>query len=38
LQQLWLFWLAPLLGGVAGGLLYRGLFSESTKVDISGEG
>ncbi len=23
LQQLWLFWLAPLIGGAAGGLLYR---------------
>ena len=23
LQQLWLFWLAPILGGIAGGLLYR---------------
>ena len=23
LQQLWLFWVAPILGGIAGGLLYR---------------
>ena len=23
IQQLWLFWLAPILGGIAGGLLYR---------------
>ncbi len=23
LSQLWLFWLAPLLGGIAGGVLYR---------------
>ena len=23
LNQLWLFWLAPILGGIAGGLLYR---------------
>jgi aquaporin Z len=28
-QQLWLFWVAPLLGGVAGGLLYRFLLEES---------
>jgi aquaporin Z len=28
LRQLWLFWVAPLLGGVLGGGLYRGLFSE----------
>jgi aquaporin Z len=28
LQQLWLFWLAPIVGGIAGGLLYRFLFAE----------
>jgi aquaporin Z len=28
LQQLWLFWVAPLAGGVVGGLLYRWLSSE----------
>jgi aquaporin Z len=28
LQQLWLFWLAPLVGGAAGGLLYRWLSAE----------
>jgi aquaporin Z len=27
LEQLWLFWLAPIVGGVLGGLLYRGLVS-----------
>jgi aquaporin Z len=27
LGQLWLFWVAPLVGGVLGGLVYRGLFS-----------
>ena len=27
LSQLWLFWVAPLIGGVLGGLVYRGLFS-----------
>ncbi|OAT38035.1 aquaporin Z [Hafnia paralvei ATCC 29927] len=26
LHQLWLFWLAPLAGGVLGGLFYRGCF------------
>jgi aquaporin Z len=26
--QLWLFWLAPLLGGVIGGIIYKMLFSE----------
>jgi aquaporin Z len=28
LQQLWLFWLAPIVGGVLGGGVYRALFSE----------
>jgi len=38
LQQLWLFWLAPLLGGAAGGVLYRMLFIEArAKPDIVGE-
>jgi len=27
LQQLWLFWLAPLIGGGAGGLIYRHLIA-----------
>jgi aquaporin Z len=25
LQQLWLFWVAPILGGIVGGLAYRGV-------------
>jgi len=38
LQQLWLFWVAPLLGGLVGGMAYRGLFEESaTRPDISGD-
>ena len=28
LEQLWLFWLAPLVGGAAGGALYRFLFRD----------
>jgi aquaporin Z len=28
LGQLWLFWAAPLMGGLFGGYLYRGLFEE----------
>ncbi|WP_431283725.1 aquaporin Z [Humitalea sp. 24SJ18S-53] len=28
LQQLWLFWVAPIAGGVLGGLVYRGLASD----------
>jgi aquaporin Z len=27
LQQLWMFWVAPLIGGALGGGLYRALFS-----------
>ncbi len=30
MAQLWLFWLAPLLGGVLGGLLYRIVSAEPT--------
>jgi len=38
LQQLWLFWAAPLLGGVIGGLAYRLLFTEApARPDIEGE-
>ncbi|MDT9598154.1 aquaporin Z [Sphingosinicella rhizophila] len=29
LQQLWLFWLAPVVGGLIGGLLYRTLGAEA---------
>src|SRR5271168_1022590 len=28
LQQLWMFWVAPLIGGALGGGVYRALFSE----------
>jgi len=30
LSQLWLFWIAPILGAVIAGFLYRSLFSESS--------
>lgn len=29
LQQLWLFWLAPLLGGALGGFVYRSMIAEN---------
>ena len=31
LQQLWLFWIAPPIGGILGGIIYRALFSETTE-------
>ncbi|CAO3363057.1 Aquaporin Z [Azospirillum melinis] len=38
LQQLWLFWLAPLAGGLAGGLAYRVLAEEMpAKPAITGQ-
>lgn len=38
LQQLWLFWLAPALGGIVGGASYRLLFAEAPdRPDITGE-
>lgn len=30
LEQLWLFWVAPIIGAVAGALIHRGLFAERT--------
>jgi aquaporin Z len=27
-QQLWLFWLAPIVGAALGGILYRSVASE----------
>jgi len=38
LQQLWMFWLAPLLGGLAGGFAYKALAEEMpAKPAITGE-
>jgi len=38
LQQLWLFWVAPLLGGAVGGVLYRALFGETPpKPEVTGD-
>lgn len=31
LTQLWLFWLAPIAGGMGGALLYRALGERSTE-------
>lgn len=38
LQQLWMFWVAPLLGGLAGGLAYKALAEDiPAKPAITGE-
>ena len=38
LQQLWLFWLAPIIGGIIGGGAYRALSPEQAELpDIAGE-
>jgi aquaporin Z len=37
LAQLWAFWVAPLAGGIAGGLIYRAMAGNPPKPDISGE-
>ena len=38
LHQLWLFWLMPLVGGAAGGLVYRWLSpAEPAPVEVSGD-
>ncbi len=31
ISQLWLFWLAPLIGGTVGGAIYRGLFENDKR-------
>ena len=36
LQQLWLFWIAPLVGGLAAGAIYRAIFAEGLRPDVSG--
>jgi len=35
LQQLWLFWVAPLIGGALGGGIYAALFSQLDRDDAS---
>ena len=38
LHQLWLFWVAPLIGGAVGGAIYRLLFAEvPARPDITGD-
>ena len=38
IEQLWLFWLAPLVGGLLGGIAYRALSSDlPAKPDVTGD-
>ena len=37
LQQLWLFWLAPLVGGIIGGVLHHKIFAQANKPDVVGD-
>jgi len=36
LSQLWVFWVAPILGGAIGGVFYRTIFEAQPEPDISG--
>jgi aquaporin Z len=36
LQQLWMFWVAPIIGGALGGVIYRSLFSEAVEPTVRG--
>jgi len=35
LQQLWMFWVAPPIGGAIGGVLYHSLFGTKGKVEVA---
>jgi aquaporin Z len=37
LDQLWMFWLVPLVGGVVGGLVYRFLLSSEPRPGVTGD-
>lgn len=37
LQQLWLFWVAPIIGGVLAGFAYRGLAGDPPAPPVTGE-
>jgi aquaporin Z len=36
LQQLWMFWVAPIIGGALGGAIYGSLFSEAVEPTVRG--
>jgi aquaporin Z len=35
LADLWLFWLAPILGAIAAGYLYSSFFEESKQAEVT---
>jgi aquaporin Z len=35
LQQLWMFWVAPVIGGAIGGVIYNSLFGAKGKVEVA---
>jgi len=37
IAQLWMFWVAPIAGALAGGLLYRGVLEAEARPDITGQ-
>jgi len=37
LEQLWLFWIAPLIGAVIGGLVYRWVGGDEPRTEVSGD-
>jgi aquaporin Z len=37
LSQLWLFWVAPIVGGLLGGVIHRVLFEKEPEPPISGD-
>jgi aquaporin Z len=37
LEQLWMFWVAPLIGGALGGGIYRALFGSASTVEVAVE-
>jgi len=37
IDQLWFFWVAPIIGGLIGGLLYKLMFAGESKPDVVGD-
>ncbi|EXG83026.1 permease, glycerol uptake facilitator [Sphingomonas jaspsi DSM 18422] len=37
LEQLWLFWVAPIVGGMLGGVIHRAVFGVKDEPDVAGQ-